>query len=283
MCLVAIALGQHPRFPLVLASNRDEFLGRPAAPLAWWTPEGGGPEILGGRDLQSGGTWLGLSRGGRLALVTNVREPDHDNAAAPSRGALVPRWLRGDDDFATSWPEIEAARHNGFNLIAADLRRSTWHWASNAAALAGAPPQRLGSGLYGVSNAALDTPWPKTQALKARVGTALAAATDVDALTAALFAALADQRLAADDQLPRTGIALEWERQLSAAFIRTPDGRYGTRCSTVVITERLPDGRLLTRIHERSHDGAAAVDRQELLSDWPPRPAADQTGLDRSP
>lgn len=283
MCLVALALGRHPRFPLVIASNRDEFVDRPAAPLAWWTPDDGGAAILGGRDLQSGGTWLGLGQSGRLALVTNVREPGTNDAAAPSRGALVPRWLQGDDDFAACWREIAAGGYNGLNLIAADLGHDAWHWASNATALAGAPPRRLGPGLYGVSNAALDTPWPKTLALKARVGEALAAATDAGALTDALFAALADPQLAADERLPRTGIALDWERRLSAAFIRTPDGRYGTRCSTVVITERLTDGRLLTHVVERSHDGAAAVDREERLPDWPPRPAADQAGLERRP
>jgi uncharacterized protein with NRDE domain len=283
MCLVALALGRHPRFPLVLASNRDEFFERPTAPLAWWTPDFSGAALLGGRDLQSGGTWLGLSRAGRLALVTNVREPGRHPASAPSRGALVPHWLGGDGDFAATWRGIDPASHNGFNLIAADLVRNEWHWASNAAALAGAAPRRLGPGVYGISNAALDTPWPKTLALKARVQTALAAATSTEALTEMLFAALADPSLAPDDALPNTGIALDWERQLSAAFIRMPQARYGTRCSTLVITERQPDGRLLTQVFERSHDGPAAADRRERLLDWPPSAAAAQAGLERSP
>lgn len=271
MCLVALALAQNRRFPLVLASNRDEFLDRPAAGLDWWQAPDGGPLLLGGRDLRAGGTWLGLSAAGRFGFVTNVRAPAALRPQAPSRGELVPRWLRGDIGFEDYWRAAQAAGHNGFNLIAADLVRDDWFWASNA----GAGPRRLEAGLYGLSNAALDTPWPKTERLKQRLCAALAEATDgtAEVLAARLFEALADRRIAPDAELPSTGIPIDWERHLSAAFIRTPDGRYGTRCSTVVIVERL-EGRSVAQVFERSFDDGAAVLRHAGLPDWPPRPGA---------
>jgi uncharacterized protein with NRDE domain len=271
MCLVALALGQSRRFPLVLASNRDEFFDRPAAALDWWTPPGGGPAILAGRDLQVGGTWFGVSASGRLALVTNVRAPSAARAAAPSRGELVPRWLRGDQPFHAHWQDTTRAGYNGFNLIAADAALGEWTWASNA----GLPPRRLGPGLYGLSNAALDTPWPKTERLKQRVHGALtetSAEAPPEALAERLFDALADRRIVADAELPATGIPLDRERELSAAFIRTADGRYGTRCSIVLLTERTAQGSKLTHVFERSFDDGAdkRALRRTRLPDWPP-------------
>lgn len=270
MCLVALALDRHPRFPLVLASNRDEFLDRPSAPLAWWTPEGGRTPILGGRDLQAGGSWLGLTRAGRLALVTNVREPGlPQDPAAPSRGALVSGWLGSGESFDAHWPRVAAAGHPGFNLIAADLAGGQWHCAGRHGGQYRSP-RRLGPGLYGLSNAALDTPWPKTERLKARLAEALDTATTAEALATALLAALADPQPAPDAALPRTGVPLDWERGLSSALIRLPERRYGTRCSTLLIAERQPDGALRTLVIERSHDGAAPSERCERLADWPP-------------
>lgn len=271
MCLVALALDQDRRFPLVLASNRDEFFDRPTARLAWWTPDGGGPDILSGRDLQAGGTWLGLTAAGRLALVTNVRSPAQQNPQAPSRGGLVPRWLRGDQALDGFWTQIAPSDYNGYNLVAADFARGECFWASSSTAL----PRRIERGLYGLSNAGLDTPWPKVTQLKTRVQAALgglAASESVDVLAGRLFKALVDRRPAADAELPFTGIPRELERQLSAPFIRTADGRYGTRCSTLVITERVKR-QLVTHVFERSYaagPGVALLRRSRLL-DWPPR------------
>jgi uncharacterized protein with NRDE domain len=271
MCLVALALGQSDRFPLVLAANRDEYFERRSAPLEWWTPPGQAAPILSGRDLQGGGTWLGLSEAGRLALVTNVRSPAGNVATAPSRGALVPRWLAGDLPFDAYWREVSAGGYNGFNVVAADVARGAWLWASNAAAT----PRALGPGLYGLSNAALDTPWPKTVRLKEAMRSALARASaaeePVDALAARLFEALADPSMAATMELPSTGIPVALERQLSAVFIRTPDGRYGTRCSTLVISERVGT-QAFTQVFERSFDADPAASptmRRTLLADWP--------------
>ena len=268
MCLVALAIDQSRRFPLVVASNRDEYFNRPAARLAWWTPQPDAASVLGGRDLESGGTWMGLTAQGRLALVTNLRGVLPVDAAAPSRGRIVPEWLAAREPSDKFWMRTALSGHNGFNLIAADFRQGECFWASNT----GAHPQRLERGIHGLSNGALDAPWPKVVALKARLGAALDSATSTDELATQLFAALADRGLADDDTLPRTGIALALERQLSAAFIRTADQTYGTRCSTLIIAER--SGRQpITHMFERSFNanGAIALLRRVSLRNWPPR------------
>jgi uncharacterized protein with NRDE domain len=275
MCLAAIAIGAHPRFPLIVAANRDEFFGRPAGALAWWTPDRGGVPILSGRDLQGGGTWLGLSPAGRFALLTNVRRPGSKNDAAPSRGSIVPTWLRGDLDADTFWTMLASAGHNPFNVIAGDVANGRWHFGTSGAA----SMQALDRGLFGLSNAALDTPWPKVTALKARTREALLRSLSVDDLAHRLFAALADDVIALDDALPATGIPLDWERALSPAFIRMSDRGYGTRCSTLVITERSALG-TATHVFERSFgaDGSSeAVERHARLPGWPSHAAVPST------
>ena len=275
MCLVALAIDQNRRFPLVVATNRDEFFQRPAARLAWWTPPGGGPAVLSGRDLESGGTWLGLTAQGRLALLTNIRAPSRVEAEAPSRGRIVPEWLAARESAGQFWMRTALSGHNGFNLIAADFRRGECFWASNAAA----HPLRLERGVYGLSNARLDTPWPKVQHIKNRLRESLAAVESVDALAAQLFAALAERAPAPDDALPHTGVRIELERQLSPAFIRTPDQGYGTRCSTLIITERV--GRHpVTHVFERtfSATGGMALLRRATLRNWPPRYSDESSG-----
>lgn len=273
MCLVAFAIDQSRRFPLVLASNRDEFFDRPTQALDWWTPEAGGPPVLGGRDLLAGGTWLGLTAEGRLGLVTNVRDPARSDPQAPSRGDVVPLWLQGRLSTDRFWTQTALSGHNGFNLVAADFASGDCFFASNLGAL----PQRLGRGVHGVSNATLDTPWPKLSALKFRMRAALNRHAGVEGLAGALFAALADRTVAEDDALPSTGVPLEVERWLSPAFIRSPDGRYGTRCSTLVITERV-NRRLVTHVIERSFDADPATVRlrRTQLRAWPP--AHDRRG-----
>lgn len=274
MCLAAWATAQHGRFAWVLAANRDEFFDRPAAPLARWQPHAGGPWLLGGRDLSAGGTWLAVSEAGHLALLTNVREPGQPRLdAAPSRGALVvdalvqagaaaagPAELAGVE--VERWLQAQMAlpRH-GWNLLLADLHAPAFWWASNRAAA----PVRGDAGLHGLSNAALDTPWPKLVALKARLADAVAhaqATGEAAGLTAAAFAALADRKPAADATLPHTGVAPEIERSLSAAFIRMPaegPARYGTRCSTVLVAERTANGLVVTLTERRwASDGGAA-------------------------
>jgi len=265
MCLAAFALNAHPRFPLVIAANRDEFFARAAAPMAWWPDQ---PDVLAGRDLSAGGTWFGLTRAGRLALLTNVREPGKQDPAAPSRGALVMDWLASGLD-APAFAAALKPGYNGFNLVTADLARGAWHWISNRRP--GTLP--LADGLHGLSNAALDTPWPKTVGLKAELADALATADHADALIERLLDALADDRPAPDADLPDTGVGLARERLLSTRFIRMPDPQrpgmavYGTRCSTVLV--RQADGR--TWVAERSvaADGSRSGQVQHELACWP--------------
>lgn len=266
MCLVALSCGQSERFPLVIASNRDEFFARSSEALAWWAPGHGAPEILGGRDLAAGGAWLALSRAGRLALLTNVRQPDRNDPTAPTRGAIVTGWLAGTDTADAFCARTARAGHNGYNLIVADLPSADWCWATNA-------PQRLQlltPGLYGLSNAGLDTPWPKVELLKRHLRVAVEDAADAEQLCDRLLHALADREPVPDRLLPSTGIALEWERALAPAFIHAPQRGYGTRCSTLVISEQLPDRRR-THVIERSFDGAGRETgtRRVLLPDWP--------------
>ena len=269
MCLAVWAVAQHPQFPWLIASNRDEFHARPTAPLGWWRPEGADGDVLSGRDLSAGGTWLGLNVQGRLALVTNVREPGRHDPAAASRGALVLQGLqRGPQDEAWVRRVVQEPR-NGYNLLLADLRGSDAAWASNRAAA----PQRMGAGLHGLSNALLDTPWPKVQALKQRLAAAMARAGEVDGLIEDALSALADRSIAPDATLPRTGLPLERERQLAPAFIHIgasatgAPGAYGTRCSTVVIAEQRPQGRRLHVVEQRyDADGEVAGLSREVLT-----------------
>jgi len=272
MCLVALAIDHDRRFPLVIAANRDEFFSRPANRLAWWTPDKGADKgdvpILGGRDLESGGTWMGLTQQGRLAFLTNVRDPRRQDPQAPSRGTIVPAWLSGRESTDRFWMRTALSGHNGFNLVAADFTQGECFWASSTEPY----PRRLQRGVYGLSNGGLDTPWPKVQTLKARVRASLAVATTVDALAARLFAALADREVAPDAALPQTGVPHEWERDLSAAFVRSRDHAYGTRCSTLIITER--SGRHpVTHVFERSFSTTSdvALLRRATLRNWPPR------------
>ncbi|RTL43017.1 MAG: NRDE family protein [Burkholderiales bacterium] len=266
MCLAAFALNAHPRFPLVIAANRDEFFARAAAPMAWWSA--GGVEVLSGRDLQAGGTWFGLTRAGRLALLTNVREPGRQVQGAPSRGDLVVGWLRS----AATAPEFTrtlSSGYNAFNLVMGDLRAGAWHCHSNRNG--GHVP--LADGIHGLSNAALDTPWPKTEGLKAELGRALAASADLHGLVARLFSALAQQAPAPDTELPDTGVGLAQERLLSPRFVRIPDpeqprrARYGTRCSTVLVQGA--DGSLWVAERSVTAEGRWLQPVVHQLQPWP--------------
>ena len=263
MCLIAFAIDTSTRWPLVIAANRDEFLGRPTLPLASWK-SALGQTIISGRDVRAGGTWMGATPEGRIAFVTNVRESQP--AEAPrSRGELVTRWLEGRDDVAgfTGALEAEHSTYAGFNLVIGDLTRKAWMWMTNrtAAASPGWRVQALTPGIYGLSNAALDTPWPKTVALKQALAAALTNTGEQETLTAPLWKALTNrQRVSFDDALPKTGVALALEKALSSAFVDVPERAYGTRGSTVLLASRPLDSEpnsesksLRFQIEERSY------------------------------
>lgn len=237
MCLILLGHEAHPRYRLVVAANRDEFYARPTAPAAWWDDA---PGVLAGRDLRGGGTWMGVSRDGRWAAVTNYRDPGAERAAAPSRGDLVSDFLRGDDppDAYLARLAPRAGEYNGFNLLVGEP--GTVLWLSNRAPA----PRALEPGVHGVSNHLLDTPWPKVERGKRALGDLLREPR-LDAEP--MLELLLDRTVAADHDLPDTGVGLPLERALSTMFIATPE--YGTRSSTALLVDR--DGGVL--LAERTH------------------------------
>jgi uncharacterized protein with NRDE domain len=227
MCLILFAWKMHPNFPLILAANRDEFYERPSAPAAFWEDA---PDLLAGRDLREGGTWLGITRTGRLAALTNYRDPASLKIGAPSRGTLVGDYLRGRDAPEDYLRRIApgAGRYNGFNLIAGDPHGLFYF--SNR----GGARERLKPGIHGLSNRLLDTPWPKVEWGKKVLLDLLSEKRGPS--PEALFGLLAERTRPPDDRLPDTGVGLEWEKILSPLFIESPV--YGTRSSTVLLIDR---------------------------------------------
>lgn len=222
MCLIVVGWRAHPDYPLVVAANRDEFFARPTAGAARWPDS---PEVIGGLDLEAGGTWLGITDSGRFAAVTNVREPGMDKGQN-SRGDLTRRFLTGTTDAAEFAATIDGDRYSGFNLLLSD--GEALYYASNR----DGPPRPLAPGIYGLSNHLLDSPWPKLLKARKRFANAIPALPD----TSALFELLADREIVPDDALPSTGVPLAWERLLSAIFVSSAD--YGTRASTVLWRHR---------------------------------------------
>lgn len=227
MCLILFAYKIHPLYKLILAANRDEFYDRPTAPAHFWESA---PDVLAGRDLAQGGTWLGVTRTGRFACVTNYRDPDQPKGTV-SRGNLVSDFLLGVETVIQYLQKVEneAEKYTGFNLLVGDFgqRKDEFAYLSNR----GDGIKLLGAGLYGLSNHLLETPWPKV--LKGKAGLAKIVIESEKVSLDSLFDVLQDRTLATDEDLPDTGIGLERERILSPMFIETPI--YGTRSSSVVM------------------------------------------------
>jgi len=249
MCLILLAVQKHPNYKLILAANRDEYYERHSEPPHFWEDA---PHLLAGRDLVAGGTWLGITRNGRIAAVTNYRDPASVKPNAPSRGKLVSDFLASDLD-PLSYLELirpEKDRHNGFNLILGSLDRITWY--SNRSGEA----TQLLPGVYGLSNHLLDTPWPKVVRSKAMFEEVLHTAGQISAES--LFLLLKDQTMATDDRLPRTGVPTEWERILSPIFITSPT--YGTRSSTVILIDKEDHVTFLDRTFNGSSDSVTTCE-----------------------
>lgn len=225
MCVIYIALGQHPDHPLILLANRDEYYDRPSLAATYWADF---PYIYGGRDLAGGGTWLGVTKQGRFAAVTNYRDPAAASGVL-SRGNLVAEFLKSDEPARSYLERVKAGsdQYSGFNLIVGELDpvRSELHYFSNR----GSNIQKLRPGICGLSNHLLDTPWPKVARGKARFADLLGRG---EIENEKLFEVLADESLADDSELPSTGIPYAAEKAISAIFIKTAG--YGTRCSTVL-------------------------------------------------
>lgn len=219
MCLIVLAWRPDHATPLIVAANRDEFYARPALPLAAWEDA---PGVYAGRDLEAGGSWLGIGPDGRFAALTNVRDPGQ--ALGPrSRGELVAGFLRGSEAPFEYLERVRerAADYSGFNLLVGNARQLCYFNPRSGA------PRELPPGLHGVSNAALDTPWPKLERARAALAERLDAADPQ-----ALLELLADTHRPDDEQLPETGVGIATERLLSSVFIASPN--YGTRASSVL-------------------------------------------------
>lgn len=243
MCLIVLSWRAHRRYRLVVAANRDEYFKRPAAPAGFWDGHSG---VLAGRDLEAGGTWLGITLDGRFAALTNYRNPAEKNPGAPSRGALVSDFLTGKAGPLEYLQQVErrGASYNGFSLLVGDA--ASLYFLSNR----GGHLERVQPGIHGLSNHVLDTPWPKVEKGKAGLARLLADRFDADAA----LQLLDDTERAPSSDLPKTGVSPELEERLSSIRIPAVNG-YGTRCSTALCVGN--DGKI--EFHERTYreDGSA--------------------------
>jgi uncharacterized protein with NRDE domain len=253
MCLLFLSIDNHPNYKLILAGNRDEFYDRRTAPAQFWDDH---QDILGGRDLEAGGTWLAMTKRGRIGMVTNYRDPQNINPAAPSRGHLVSNFLEGDEPPDRYLERISGIgkAYNGFNLIVGEAQR-LWYYSNYREGV-----ERLVPGFYGLSNHLLETSWPKVLRGKQKIKPLLnQPVIDPEALLDALY----DDSIAEDALLPNTGLALERERALSSMFIKTEG--YGSRCSTVILVDNADNVLFTERVYDvRTFDHTTASFRFAL-------------------
>jgi uncharacterized protein with NRDE domain len=233
MCLLVFALHTHPRLPLIVAGNRDEFHERPTQAAHWWADN---RDIVGGRDLLAGGTWLAVHRSGRFAAVTNHRDAHRERAGLRSRGELVTGFLNADTGVIEYLDSIDRDTYGGFNLLVAD-RRSAAYLSNRGAGLRELPP-----GIYGLSNATLDDPWTKVTRSKSKLATLIG---KENVNETSLLQILADRNRASAGEVQTNGLAFAMAHALTAPFIVHPE--YGTRCSTVVTIDENGSVRFVER------------------------------------
>ena len=241
MCLILFAYKVHPSYNLILAANRDEFYERPSSVADF---QEDAPQVLAGRDLQEGGTWMGIDRAGRFAAITNYRDPASWKNNAPSRGGLVSAYLCGNQSTGDYLDNIsrQAQLYNGYNLIVGD-RHELFAYSNRG------EKQKLETGIYGLSNHLLNSSWPKVFRGKKLLKAALNK--KGEELEEALFALLVDRKIPTDDKLPDTGIGLEWERMLSSIFIESPV--YGTRSSTILLIGKNGRVKFMEKVYDGNH------------------------------
>lgn len=246
MCLIVVGWQAHADYPLVVAANRDEFYHRPTALAARW-PDA--PQVIGGLDLEAGGTWLGATETGRFAAVTNVREPNMAKGEH-SRGALPRDFLLSETPALDYAQQIDRSLFSGFNLLLGDGKTLVYSSNRNSEA------RQLPPGIYGLSNHRLDSPWPKLLKARERFADALPELPD----ETEFFDLLSDQQLVEDNRLPQTGVPLEWERLLSAIFVQSES--YGTRASTVLWQGINGE----VRLHEKSFGPSGQLLQSSVIS-----------------
>lgn len=226
MCLFLLAKNTHRDFKIIIAANRDEFYERPAKEADFWEED---QNILAGKDLKAGGTWLGITRTGRIAAITNFRDLKNIKENAPSRGELTLNFLKSNNSPEEYYNKIKdkASEYNGFNLIFG-IKDDLYFFSNQSYEFL-----KLESGIYGLSNCLLDTLWPKVEKTKKELNEMLSS---TSFNYEKIFNILSDKSVAPDEQLPDTGVGLEFERVLSSVFIESPE--YGTRSSTVILIDR---------------------------------------------
>jgi uncharacterized protein with NRDE domain len=252
MCLIAFSFKQHPRYDLIFIANRDEFYSRATRGAQFWTEH---PSVLAGKDLEAEGTWMGITRGGSFAALTNYRDMNNIKSQAPSRGSLVLDYLVQDSDPRPYLLEVNrrAPIYNGFNLLAGNPNE-VWYYSNRERIV-----RRLPSGAYGLSNHLLNTPWPKVQHAR----DALKELTEEDRLTEEeLFSILENDRRAKDESLPITGLSLDLERAMSPVFIQTEE--YGTRSSTVLLIDKDGHVTFTERVYKPGTNDIQSINRFEF-------------------
>lgn len=235
MCLIFAAVNYHPVYKLIIAANRDEFYNRKTAAANYWPDH---PNVLGGRDLQAGGTWMAMTKSGKVSMLTNYRDPHNIMKDAPSRGYLVADFLTKDVEAESYLKSLEPKKYNGFNLILGDVD-NLWYISNYKEGIT-----KLEHGLYGLSNHLLDTPWPKVVKGKKKLAPLLGKS---DLTTEELMEFLYDTEVATQN-LPDTGVTPELEKALSSMFIKTPG--YGSRCSTVVLVDKENHVKFSERVYD---------------------------------
>lgn len=228
MCLILFALNEHSKYKLVLAANRDEFFDRPTLVADFWKEN---DTILGGKDEQSGGTWIGLTKNGRFIAITNFRDPKNEKENPKSRGDISKNFLSTNKSVTEFLSKISKNKnqYNGFNLILSDDNLSTLYHYSNITDLT----TSIDDGIHGLSNHLLDTPWPKIQIGKSQLNDLVK---DRQLKINELAGILRNTKKAPDNSLPETGISFDLEKKLSPVFISMK--RYGTRCSTIILVDK---------------------------------------------
>ena len=228
MCLITFAYKSHPKYDLILAGNRDEFYERPTRKAQFWQEEGK-PNILAGKDLEAGGTWLGVQKDGRWGALTNYRDPSIKKEDPPSRGEIVLEYLKAKYSAMDYLAELskKAENYNGFNLLLWD-DKDFYHYSNQNKKVT-----RIEPGIHGLSNALLDTPWPKLITANQELRNIIS---EENFDKEDIFKLLADDRKAPDNELPVTGIPQELEKAVSSIFIKTEN--YGSRCSTVLLIDK---------------------------------------------
>ena len=226
MCLIVFANNLHPKYKLIFAANRDEFYNRPSEQAEFWKEY---PDILAGKDLQAGGTWMGITKQGKFAAITNFRDLKNHTNDAPSRGNLTLDFLINDDSPVEYYNKLKPALNdfNGFNLLLGNVDE-LFYFSNKTEGL-----QKLQTGIHGISNAILNTPWPKVERSKRHLES-LIQQEDINVWE--VIAILKDTSIAKDEELPDTGVGLDLERMLSPVFIKSE--KYGTRCSSVVMVDK---------------------------------------------